>query len=571
MKTQLPDIFSRDRARRIGLVAGLALVQAVAAGTAAFATRDIFAALHASDGALPWVSVLAIALSGLAIAAARVAERSVAEGIGQDYATAVRVRLFDHIARLSAADMARLRAGALNMRFVGDLAAFRNWVSRGIARLVSASIVLPASAVVLFLLNPPLALAAALPIGAGLCLMAVIGVPLGRAHRRLRSKHARLAADIGERIPHAPELRLLGRQRIEREHLLRRSRKLAKAATHRTRLAEGLRAIPDVTAGLAAAGVFLAGWRWDLVAADIAAGLAVVGLTVQPMRDFAGVWDRRRAWCAARDKCDALLSRRQLPAGSRTAVSGALDRPCALTFRGLRLSENATFDAIAQPGEKIAIMGPNGSGKSTLLHLAAGLEHCREGQVLLGDLPVGRLRGAARRQALLFVGTKPPILAGSVRRALTMGLPKLPDDPEILSAVESLGLSPLLERLGGLDGTVAEGAGNLSRGECQRVLLVRVALARARIALLDEPEAGLDGEGEVLAADVIRRSPSTILFVTHSRYLASYADRIWQFDCQGEIQEITPGTVSGGDTASRTDDKLRRGRQNAKAIESVTQ
>ena len=40
---------------------------------------------------------------------------------------------------MSARDVADRRSGALAMRFVGDLAAVRGWVSLGIARLISAS------------------------------------------------------------------------------------------------------------------------------------------------------------------------------------------------------------------------------------------------------------------------------------------------------------------------------------------------------------------------------------------------------------------------------------------------
>ncbi|MQX35313.1 ATP-binding cassette domain-containing protein [Roseospira navarrensis] len=533
--SRLPNLLADGRGRQVGVVAALALAQAVATGIAAFATRDAFAALRAGDSALPWWPLLAITGAGVMVAAARIAERSVAERLGQDYAMALRVRLFDHLSRMGAGDIARLRTGALSMRFVGDLAAVRNWLSRGLTRLVSAIIVLPASAAILYLLSPPLALAAALPIAAGLLLMTVAARPLGLAHRRLRARRARLAARMTERLPHAPELRLLGRQGIERDHLRKRGRALMDAAVRRTRLAEMLRAIPDAVAGTAAAGVLLAGWVHTLPTPEIAAGLAVVSLMVLPMRDLGGVWDRRRAWCAAREKCETLLARRRLASGPRNRLDGEPARPRSIRFQDVRPGGHAPITVTAEAGEKIAILGGNGSGKTTLLHLAAGLEHAGSSRVLLDGVPVSSLGAAARRRALMLLSTRPPILAGSLRRALTLGLNPRPDDARVLAVAETYGLSAVVARPGGLDGTLAEAGRNLSCGEAQRLLLARAALSEVGVLLLDEPETGLDTDGETLVADLIRRSSATVLFTTHSPSLVSIADRVWRLDADGLV------------------------------------
>ena len=63
--------------------------------------------------------------------------------------------------RFAAPALAKRRTGALALRFVGDLAAVRGWVSHGIARLISAGIVLPVSTGVLFCLAPGFGLAVA--------------------------------------------------------------------------------------------------------------------------------------------------------------------------------------------------------------------------------------------------------------------------------------------------------------------------------------------------------------------------------------------------------------------------
>lgn len=543
--TLLPKIAGGGRGWSIALVAVLALGQAAAAGVAAFATRDVFAGFRDEAATLPVLALVLVAAAGVAIALLRVCERVVAERVGQDYAASLRLRLFEHLTKMSARDVSARRNGALAMRFVGDLAAVRGWVSLGIARLVSASIVLPLAGVVLFLLDPHLGAAAVVPIALGLALMALMGPRLGPAHRRLRARRARLAADMSERIPHAPELRLLGRIATEKHHLLRRTEKLIASALERARSAAMLRAVPDAVAGIAAASLFLMALHSGVAAAEAAGAMAAVGLIIQPMRDLAGVWDRQRAWVAARDKCQALLAVPVLKRARDRVDEPLEDSAQALRFQGVSSGALAGVDIEAAAGRSVAIVGGNGAGKSTLLSLAAGLEQPVEGAVTLGSRDPCSLNAAERRRMISLVGARSPILAGSLRRALSMG-GKRQDDETILAKAEAFGLKDVIERLGGLDGKVSESGRNLSAGEVRRVLLTRVALSDPRLMLLDEPDDALDVDGPKLVEQLVRQSDATALIITHNLALARRMDQLW-FVEDGQIVEAgTPADLLAG-------------------------
>lgn len=545
--SHLPRLAGEGRGRSIALVAALALGQAAAAGVAAFATRDVFAAFRDSLAELPLTALGLVAAAGLAIALLRVAERVVAERVGQNYAAALRLKLFSHLTEMSARAVAERRSGALAMRFVGDLAAVRGWVSLGIARLVSAGIVLPLAGAVLFLLNPNLALAAGIPIVVGLVLMALTGPRLGPTHRRLRARRARLAADMSERIPHAPELRLLGRIDTERAHLLHRTEKLVASALERARGAALLRAVPDAASGLAAASLFFVALRSGAPAAEAAGALAAVGLMIQPMRDLAGVWDKHRAWIAARDKCEALLASPKLSHRRQRSRPPLPDAPLALRLQGVSAGSLKTVDIAASAGQKIAIVGGNGAGKSTLINLAAGLEQPAKGQVTLGDRSPGSLSAAERRRIIALVGVRSPILAGSLRRALTMGVARRPDDAAILNCAETFGLKEVIARLGGLDGRLAEGARNLSAGEARRVLLTRAALSSPKLMLLDEPDDALDADGPALVDALVRDSEATALVITHNLALAKRMDQLWYLEGGRIVEAGPPEQILSGD------------------------
>jgi ABC-type multidrug transport system fused ATPase/permease subunit len=525
---RLPAIPADGRGRDIARVAALAAGQAVAAAVAAFSTRDAFAALHA-DAAPPLAALALIAAAGLAIALLRVAERVAAEALGQRYAAALRLRLFSHLARMSERAVSARRAGALGLRFVGDLAAVRQWVSLGIARLVSAAVVLPAATLVLWLIEPTLAVAAAPPLALGLAAMALAGPRLGPAHRRLRARRARLAADMLERVPHAPELRLLGRIDVEVAHMMRRSQALIESARARASAAALLRAIPDLAGACAAAALLLAAFVADIPAPQAAGALAALGLMLPPMRDLADVWDRWRAWTVARDKCASVLDAPTLaPRGGRDAGAAPLgDTPPRLRLRGLTAGALAGTELQALPGQKIALVGANGAGKSSLLRIVAGLDSADGVQVWLGARAPHELTAAERRRLFALMSPRSPLLAGSLRRALTMGHAQRPSDAVIEQRAREFGLGAVLQRLGGLDGTLAEGGRNLSAGEARRVLLTRVALSGAQLLLLDEPDDALDADGAQLVAELVRDTRATVLVATHSLALARQLDCLW--------------------------------------------
>lgn len=115
----------------------------------------------------------------------------------------------------------------------------------------------------------------------------------------------------------------------------------------------------------------------------------------------------------------------------------------------------------------------------------------------------------------MLLGSDSPVLAGSVRKALTLGVRPRPSDTVIKRVARRYGLKPLIERLGGLDGSVAEGGRNLSGGERRRILIARAALSDPDLLLLDEPDDALDETGRRLIRRFVRESRATLLYVTH--------------------------------------------------------
>ncbi|MDX8351075.1 ABC transporter ATP-binding protein [Cognatiyoonia sp. IB215182] len=490
----------------LGLVV-LALGQAVTMVVTAFATRDVIGALRTDESTIPMQALAAIAISGLAIFALRSAEGALGERTGQSYAAAIRRNLFLHMTKIPLSAMAERRAGATALRFVGDLTAFKGWVARGLTRLISACVTIPAAFLILFLLEPRLALVAAGPIGLVMAAIYWLGNPLGEAHADLRSKRARLAAAMAERLPQGIVLRRSGRVKTELRVLDSKSQGIIRAAVRRAWLAESVRAMPDAAAGAAGALCLWVCLNLNLGVADAVAALTALALIVWPLRHLADVRDRQKAYAVASAKLDAALASPRLPTLAKVTPD---PHAPAVHLDGLCLPGLAQINLTLERGLVRRVSGPPSCGKSRLLLTLAGLEGAPpEGRVrVLGANPAALASGA-----ILYLGPKAPMLKGSLRRALMLGTGRTAQDDELNAIIDLAGLSDLAARLGGLDARVSEGARNLTATEHTRLYLARGLIARAQLALVDADEIGLGGDDLTLLVDHFDQCGTAALIV----------------------------------------------------------
>lgn len=177
----------------------------------------------------------------------------------------------------------------------------------------------------------------------------------------------------------------------------------------------------------------------------------------------------------------------------------------------------ARFEA----GTVTVVSGSNGSGKSTLLRVLAGLSRPTRGEVRYETA-----RGAyppsspSVRRAMGFVGHEPmvyPELSGLENLEFFAGLYGLAGVPEhTLGQAKTLGIAPMLSRP----------ARALSRGQLQRLCVLRALLHQPQMLLLDEPASGLDASGMRALCDLIADQPANriVVVVTHNAELIHHLD-----------------------------------------------
>ncbi|MFC0033111.1 ATP-binding cassette domain-containing protein [Micromonospora chaiyaphumensis] len=220
-----------------------------------------------------------------------------------------------------------------------------------------------------------------------------------------------------------------------------------------------------------------------------------------------------------------------VPAGrARPAPPG----PPALSLRGVtfRYGPHADpvldgFDLDVPDGDHLVVVGASGIGKSTLAAVIAGVLRPQAGTVEVGGTPVAGATAAELARRRVLIPQEAYVFTGSVRDNLRYLRPDLAD-PEIVRAAARLGLSELVDRLGGLDATLRPAG--LSAGERQQVALLRAWLSPAPLVILDEATCHLDPATEARLETVLAERPGTLVVIAHRVSSALRARRVLLLD-----------------------------------------
>ena len=185
------------------------------------------------------------------------------------------------------------------------------------------------------------------------------------------------------------------------------------------------------------------------------------------------------------------------------------------------LGQRVLFDIgglVLAQGRPYVLTGVNGAGKSTLLRILAGLDEAEaHGVVWQGEAVQLSPYPAALRMAIVYVHQHPVMFSTSVARNIGFGLAargfaKSAITAKVAQAMAWAGVSHLH----------ASDPAHLSGGEKQRVALARARVLEAKLLLLDEPTANLDGGAREQVMALIPElvaAGSTVVMACHDRDL----------------------------------------------------
>ena len=550
----LRDHVRESRAALIAVVV-LSIVGAVASLVQPVLVNGVIEAVGAGDALAPFiVGLVAVVLLSSVVGAV---QQYLLGRTAETMVRSLRHALLDRLLRLPTSSYDRHRTGDLVSRVGADTDSVRAALTGGIVDAVGGVLVIVGSAAAMIWLDPLLFVVALGVLAGAIVTVVAASGKIQELSRRVRESTGAMSSGVERALSALTTVRAAGATDSEAAALKDDADRAWRASLRSVRL----EAILWPMSGLAVQVAFLVvlglgGARvaaGELSVANLVAFLMFLFMLMMPVGQLFGAITSVAEALGALARIDEVMSEDPEDAadspvpGARPDLSGAVP---AVEFDGVVFAHDDAeqrptpnrpvldgVSFVADAGRTTALVGPSGAGKSTILALIERLHDPRRGIVRVGGADVRDLDRSNLRRHIAYVEQSVPVLAGTIRANLTLGLADVPDD-RCRSALASVRLLDRIDAHGdGLDATLGDRGIGLSGGERQRLAIARALLSDRPLLLLDEPTASLDSRNEralQAAIDTASRS-RTVIIVAHRLATVAGADRIVVVD-EGRVR-----------------------------------
>jgi ABC-type multidrug transport system fused ATPase/permease subunit len=489
---------------------------------------------------------LAVAGAGVLRLAFSVARRLVAGRVSLGVEYDLRNRMYEHLQSLELAFFDQQQTGQLMSRATVDLQSVRFFLGYGLIFLVQSAITILIAAVVMFVVDPGLALVALAPTPWVVWIAFRYGQRNRPATQEVQQRIAELTAEAEENIGGVRVVKAFAQEQRQ----LRRFSKAVARVFDQSMVSTRLRAFYSPFIGflpqLGLAGLLLVGGNQvingSITVGEFTAFYGYVLMLTGPMRWLGMALGMAQRAVASGARVFELLDRRP----RLVAAPDAEPLPAGggrVELRGVTFGYDGAdpilrdIDLDVEAGQTVALVGPTGSGKTTLVMLIPRLYDVDEGAVLVDGVDVRELDPASLRREVAVVSDDAFLFSAPLGENIAYARPEASEE-EIRRAAERAGLGELLDDLPeGLDTLVGERGLTLSGGQRQRVAIARALLAEPRILILDDATSSVDAttENRIKAALAEVMEGRTTFVIAHRLSTIALADEVVVLE-DGELE-----------------------------------
>src|SRR5262249_464071 len=396
--------------------------------------------------------------SALIYAVASYAQTYLVGWVGQRALQDLRVKLFTHLQRLSIGFYSRNRAGVIISRLTNDVEALDQLVSDGVATLFQSGLTLVGVVVILFVLDPHLALLTmlALPLlfAGGLAFRIA---PAG-AYRLTRERIAAITGYLQETLSGIRVVRSFGQERyhIARFGELNDENRDANMTT--VKLNAAYFPAVELLSALVTVEILIVGGieaiNGHTSTGVVFAFIAALNNFFDPIQQLSQLYTTYQSGMAALDKIFALLDEQPEIVDAPDAmelprIAGEL-RFEDVSFRYGSDDDSAwalrDVDLVIPPGQTVALVGATGAGKSTSAKRVARFYDPTDGRVRVDGHDLRSITGHSLRSQMGIVPQEAFLFSGTIRDNIAFGRPDA-SDSEIADAARAVGAAAFIEAL----------------------------------------------------------------------------------------------------------------------------
>ena len=290
----------------------------------------------------------------------------------------------------------------------------------------------------------------------------------------------------------------------------------------------------------------MGGWlalQGEIGVGDIQAFIQYVRTFTQPIAQLANVSNVLQRTAAAAERVFEFIEEPEEVAETTEPVQ-LKDIKGRVEFRNVNFGYDPektiihNFSAVAEPGQKIAIVGPTGAGKTTMVKLLMRFYDINSGSILVDGANIYDFTRLDLRNMFGMVLQDTWLFNGSILENIRYGRPDA-NDAEVVMAAEAAYVDQFVHTLpGGYHMELNEEVTNVSEGQKQLITIARAVLADPEILILDEATSSVDTRTEILiqrAMDSLMKNRTSFV-IAHRLSTIRNADLILVMN-EGDIVE----------------------------------
>jgi ATP-binding cassette subfamily B protein len=469
----------------------------------------------------------------------------VSERIGAD----LRTTTYQHLLKLSLEYFGGRRTGDLIARIGSETDRINVFLSLHLLDFATDVLMILMTAVILFSINPTLALVTLLPLPFIGWLIHVVRERLRTGFEKIDRVWSEVTNVLTDTIPGIRVVKAFAQEDREAERFI-------DANKHNLTVNDRLNRVwsvfsPTVTLMTEIGLLIVWGFGIWLVSKDqitvgvLTAFLAYIGRFYTRLDSMSRiVSSTQKAASGAKRIFEILDHVSSVPEPQNPVAMSKVEGRITLTDASFRYGNRAVIKHLnldIKPGEMIGLVGHSGSGKSTLVNLMCRFYDLSEGSIALDGVDIKQLKVADYRRQIGLVLQEPFLFFGTIADNIAYGMPEATRDQIVAAARAAHAHEFILRMPQGYDSLVGERGQGLSGGERQRISIARALLIDPRILILDEATSAVDTETEKEiqnALDNLVRGRTTIA-IAHRLSTLRKADRLVVMDKGLIVEEGT--------------------------------
>jgi ATP-binding cassette, subfamily B, multidrug efflux pump len=459
--------------------------------------------------------------------------------VGQHILYDVRMRMFNHLQKLSLSFYNRYSVGRVITRVINDVGTLREFVTWATLAIVRDVLAIIGILIAMLTLNLRLSLLTFTVLPLMVVATILFRQAARRNYRKVRAAVSWTNSVLAENVNGVRVVQAFSRQSHNyanfrdyvNRYFLERSLDAAKVASVFTPIVDVLGAIATALV------VYIGGTAVlgeSMTAGVLIAFVLYIDRLFDPIRDLSRRFDTLQSTMAGGERILELLN-------TPIEVQDAEDASDMRAINGNVRFENVSFhysddpalvldgiDLDVRAGETVALVGETGAGKTTIVKLLTRFHDPTAGCIRVDGVDLCVVTQQSLRRQMGMVLQDPFLFNGSVKENILFGRLDATND-DVIAAAKAVGAHEFIMRLkNGYDTSVEEGGATLSVGQRQLISFARALLADPRILILDEATSSVDTQTE----QIIQKALATLLkgrtsfVIAHRLSTITSADKI---------------------------------------------